>query len=73
MPRFIQGVDRSETTMFPESLDEYVTEDNAVRVIDLFVDQLGLGALGFTSAEPKDTGRPAYHHPPCSSCIFTGI
>lgn len=61
MPRFVQGVDRNQTTLFPESLDEYVTEDNAVRVIDLFVDQLGLGALGFTSAEPKDTGRPAYH------------
>ncbi len=61
MPRFVQGVDRNQTTLFPESLDEYVAEDNPVRVIDLFVDQLGLSALGFASANPKDTGRPAYH------------
>lgn len=61
MSRFIQGIDRSQATLFPECLDEYVTEDNPVRVIDLFVDRLNLDTLGFSSAQPKDTGRPAYH------------
>jgi transposase len=61
MTRFIQGIDRTQATLFPESLDEYVSEDNPVRVIDLFVDRLNLGTLGFSSVQPKDTGRPSYH------------
>jgi transposase len=61
MKRFIVGESRSQDTLFPESLDDYVREDNPVRVIDVFVDELDLGELGFSSIEPCVTGRPAYH------------
>ena len=61
MTRFVEGVDRNQTTLFPESLDEYVSEDNPVRVIDLFVSQLELDKMGFSGIEPSDTGRPSYH------------
>ena len=47
--------------MFPESLDEYIAEDNPVRVVDVFVDELDLKDLGFDGAQPEATGRPAYH------------
>lgn len=47
MGRFVQGIDRTQATLFPESLDEYVTEENPVRVIDVFIDQLELSKLGF--------------------------
>ena len=60
MSRFIQGEDRSQATAFPERLDDYVAEDNSVRVIDVFLDDLDLSGLGFKT-EPNDTGRPAYH------------
>jgi transposase len=61
MKRFIEGVSRTQSTMFPESLEDYIAEDNSVRVIDVFVDQLDLQKQGFTSAQPEATGRPAYH------------
>ena len=61
MKRFIQSVDRSQGTLFPEHLDDYVQVDNPVRVVDVFVEQLDLGELGFTSVTPLLTGRPAYH------------
>jgi transposase len=61
MKRFIEGDDRSQSTLLPESLDDYVAEDNPVRVIEVFVDGLDLRRLGFERAEPKTTGRPAYH------------
>jgi transposase len=61
MKRFIQSVDRSQGTLFPEHLDDYVQDDNPVRVVDVFVEQLELGELGFTSVTPLLTGRPAYH------------
>lgn len=61
MKRFIEGEDRNQSTLFPELLDDYVAEDNPVRVIDVFVDELDLGQLGFGRVEPKVTGRPAYH------------
>jgi len=61
MKRFIQSLDRSQGTLFPEQLDDYVTEDNPVRVVDVFVDELDLGQLGFDSINPLATGRPAYH------------
>jgi transposase len=61
MKHFIEGVERTQTILFPPQLDEYVTEDNAVRVIDAFVDTLDLRALGFHGADPAETGRPAYH------------
>jgi len=61
MKRFIEGEDRSQSTLLPEHLDDYIAEDNPVRVIEVFVDELNLGGLGFESSEPKATGRPAYH------------
>jgi transposase len=60
MSGFIQGEDRSQATLFPERLDDYVAEDSAVRVIDVFIDELDLSGLGFKT-HPNDTGRPAYH------------
>ena len=61
MKRFIQSVDRSQGILFPEHLDDSVQDDNPVRVVDVFVKQLDLGELGFTSVTPLLTGRPAYH------------
>jgi len=61
MTRFIEGESRTQTTMFPESLDDYVSDDNPVRVIEAFLEELDLKALGFKRAEAKDTGRPGYH------------
>src|ERR671921_51968 len=61
MRRFVEGVDRSQTTLFPESLDDWVDENNPVRVIDAFVDALDLRALGFGRVVPEATGRPSYH------------
>ena len=61
MKRFIEGEDRNQSTLFPECLEDYITEDNPVRVVDVFVDELDLGQLGFGRVEPKVTGRPAYH------------
>ena len=61
MKRFIQGEDRSQSTLLPECLDDYIADDNPVRVIEVFVDELDLGKLGFEGSEPKATGRPAYH------------
>jgi transposase len=60
MSGFINGADRSQVTLFPESLDEYVAEESPVRVIDVFVDELDLASLGFKT-EAADTGRPGYH------------
>ena len=60
MKRFIEGVDRSQSTLFPECLEDYIAEDNPVRVIDVFVDELDLGGLGFGRVEPRATGRPGY-------------
>ena len=61
MKRFIQGQDRTQSTLLPELLDEYISEENPVRVIDLFVDGLDLKSLGFDGVVPADTGRPSYH------------
>jgi len=61
MKRFVEGADREQATLFPECLEDYVGDDNPVRVIDVFVDQLDLGALGFSGVDPAATGRPAYH------------
>ena len=61
MKRFIGGEDRNQSTLFPECLEDYIAEDNPVRVIDVFVDELDLTKLGFGRIEPKITGRPAYH------------
>ena len=61
MKRFIEGSERGQGALFPERLDEWIGEDNPVRVIDVFVDELGLGDLGFGRVEPRSTGRPGYH------------
>ena len=61
MKRFIEGVDRSQSTLFPERLEDFIAEDNPVRVVDVFVEQLDLRELGFKSIDPCATGRPAYH------------
>ncbi|MET0794626.1 MAG: IS1182 family transposase, partial [Polyangiaceae bacterium] len=61
MKRFIEGEDRSQATLLPACLDDYIAEDNPVRAVDAFVEELDLRALGFAGAEPAETGRPAYH------------
>ena len=61
MRRFIEGEDRGQSTLFPERLDDWIIEDNPVRVIDVFVDELDLGDLGFERVHPRATGRPSYH------------
>jgi transposase len=61
MKRFIEGVDRGQGTLFPERLEDWIGEDNPVRVIDVFVDELDLGGLGFDRVQPEATGRPGYH------------
>jgi len=61
MKRFIEGVDRSQSTLFPDRLEDYIAEDNPVRIVDAFVEALDLRALGFQSVDPHATGRPAYH------------
>ena len=60
MRGFIEGEDRTQATLFPERIDDYVAEDNPVRVIDVFIDDLDISGLGFKS-EPAATGRPGYH------------
>ena len=61
MKRFIQGEDRTQVILLPECLDDNVGETNPVRVVDMFVDELDLGKLGFDGVDPAATGRPAYH------------
>ena len=61
MKRFVEGVSRDQSTLFPESLDDFVDTDNAVRVVDAFVEELDLGGLGFARVAAKATGRPSYH------------
>jgi len=61
MKRFVEGVDRTQVSLLPECVEDYVAEDNPVRVIEAFVEQLDLGAMGFEGIDPEATGRPAYH------------
>ena len=61
MKRFVEGEDRSQLILLPECLDDYVGEDNPVRVVEAFVDELDLAALGFMGVVPEATGRPSYH------------
>ena len=60
MSGFIEGEDRTQATLFPERIDDYVTEDSPVRVVDVFIDDLDISGLGFRT-EPNATGRPSYH------------
>ena len=61
MKRFIEGEERGQVSLMPECLDDFIAEDNPVRVVDAFVEELKLKELGFVGAEPADTGRPSYH------------
>jgi transposase len=61
MSRYVEGIDRSQVTLLPECLDDYIAEENTVQVVDAFVEELNLAALGFTKAAPAVTGGPAYH------------
>lgn len=61
MKRFIQGESREQVTLLPECLDDYIGQDNPVRIVDAFVEELNLLTLGFAGADPAVTGRPAYH------------
>jgi len=61
MKRYILGLDRGQSTLFPERLDDWIDENNPVRVVDIFVDELDIGDLGFRRNIPEATGRPGYH------------
>jgi|SRR5208283_3808751 len=60
MSRFIEGEERSQSVLFPERLEDWICEDNPVRVIDVFVEEMDLGVLGFERSLPATTGRPGY-------------
>ena len=60
MSGFIEGENRYQSTLFPESVDEYIEADSVVRVIDVFIDRLDISGPGF-KAEAAETGRPGYH------------
>jgi len=61
MKRFVEGIDRGQSTLLPECVEDWISEDNPVRVIDVFVDGLDLGEMAFEGIDPAATGRPAYH------------
>ena len=61
MKRFIEGEDRKQVTLVPECLDDFVAEDNPVRIIEAFVEELELESMGFDGITPSTTGRPSYH------------
>ena len=61
MSGFVEGIDRSQSTFFPSTLDDYVAEENPVRAVDAFVEGLDLGRLGFGRVRPLEQGRPGYH------------
>src|SRR5260370_35363837 len=64
MHRFIDGEDRMQQTLLPHSLEDYVSEENPVRGIEVFIEELDLAALGFSGMTPAATGRPASHPTP---------
>src|SRR3974390_1573584 len=61
MSGFVEGIDRSQSSLFPAYLEDFVAEDNPVRAVDAFVEGLDLGKLGFCRVEPLEKGRPCYH------------
>ena len=61
MKRFIEGANREQSTLLPESLDEWIDDSNPVRAVDVFVAGLNLAKLGFDGVVPEATGRPSYH------------
>ena len=72
MTRFVTGMDRQQTTLLPECLDDFIGESNPVRAVDVFVDALDLRNLGFVSVDPAETGRPAYHPAPMLKLYIYG-
>ena len=71
MGRFVEGLDRSQTTLFPECLDDWIEADNPVRVIDALVDSIDLGELGFDGVVPETTGGRPIIPRSCSSSTST--
>ena len=69
MAGFLEGADRRQVELLPSVLEDYVDEDNQVRVIDVFVDELDLAALGFERVQPASTGRPGYS-PACMLKLY---
>ncbi len=65
MQRYVEGWDRRQSFLLPECVDDYVGEDNPVRVVDAFVEELNLAELGFGRATPADTVAPAITRPCC--------
>ena len=61
MAGFVEGADRAQSTLLPESLDDWIDDSNPVRAVDVFVDRLNLIKLGFSGVVPEATGRPSYH------------
>jgi transposase len=72
MKRFIEGEDRSQSTLLPDCLDDWVDESNPVRAVDAFVDALDLAGLGFADVAPAATGRPGYHPSPLLKLYIYG-
>jgi len=73
MHRFIDGEDRMQQTLLPHCLEDYVGEENPVRVVEVFIEELDLAALGFSGMTPAATGRPAYHPATLLKIISTAI
>ncbi len=61
MKCFVESQDRRQSTLLPQCLDDFIADDSPVRVVEAFVDDLGLGAVGFDGMVPEATGLPAYH------------
>jgi hypothetical protein len=67
MKRFVEGADRGQRTLFPECLEDWISEDNPVRAIEVFVNELDLAGLRFGGVDPEATGRPSY--PECLAAV----
>ncbi len=61
MGRFVEGANRNQATLLPECLEDFIADDNPVRIVDTFVDELDLASMGFEGTTPAITGRPSYH------------
>ena len=73
MRHFVEGVDRGQSTLFPECLEDWICEDNPVHAIDVFVGGLDLAELGFGGVDPEATGRPSYHPSVTHQCAFQHV
>ena len=65
MKRFVEEHDRTQSILFPERLDDYISAENPIRVVDAFVERLDLKEVGFDRVIPKATGRPGYNPQHC--------